>query len=231
MTHLSVTYRTGARAVDDVSLVVEPGAIVALLGRNGAGKTSTLRSISGFMASEQVKVQGSVKVAGTEIRGLAPVRASEHAVLVAERDKIFPSLTVGEHLRIASVKGGPSVENESFFSRLKERSDQKAGLLSGGERQMLALAMAWQLRPKLLLVDEFSLGLAPVMIAAISEAIRGLREDHGMTFLIVEQNAVAALALADYAYVMDGGRVVLEGTPDQVGQTDLLFPTSITHAS
>ena len=229
--NLSVTYRNGARAVDGVSLRVEPGSIVALLGRNGAGKTSTLRSISGFMPSEQVKVQGSVKVDGVEIRGLAPVKASEHAVLVAERDKIFPSLTVGEHLRISRTKDGPTVEDEPFFFRLKERQGQRAGLLSGGERQLLALAVAWQLRPQLLLVDEFSLGLAPVMIQAISEAIRALRDEHGMTFLVVEQNAVAAMALADYVYVLDGGRVVSEGTPDEVGQTDLLVPASITHAS
>lgn len=228
---LSVTYRNGAMAVDHLGIKVESGSIVALLGRNGAGKTSTLRAISGFMTSEQVKLQGQIKVDGKELIGMPPVKASEHAVLVAERDKIFPSLTVGEHLRISRAKGGQSVEGETFFSRLKERMDQKAGLLSGGERQLLALAVAWQLRPKLLLVDEFSLGLAPVMIRHIAESIRQLRDEHGMTFLIVEQNAAAALELADWVYVLEGGRVVAEGSPEEIARTDLLVPSSISQAS
>jgi branched-chain amino acid transport system permease protein len=228
---LSVIYRTGARAVNHLSIKVEPGSIVALLGRNGAGKTSTLRAISGFMASEQVKLQGHVRVDGKDVIGMPPVKASQHAVLVAERDKIFPSLTVGEHLRISRAKGGQSVEGEAFFARLKERLDQKAGLLSGGERQLLALAVAWQLRPKLLLVDEFSLGLAPVMIRHIAESIRQLRDEHGMTFLIVEQNAAAALELADRIYVLEGGRVIAEGSPEDIGQTDLLVPESISSAT
>ena len=228
---LSVTYRNGALAVDRLSVRVQPGSIVALLGRNGAGKTSTLRAISGFMTSEQVKLQGHVRVDGKDVLGMAPVKASQHAVLVAERDKIFPSLTVGEHLRISRSKGGQSVEGEAFFGRLKERSNQKAGLLSGGERQLLALAVAWQLRPKLLLVDEFSLGLAPVMIRHIADSIRQLRDEQGMTFLIVEQNAAAALELADWLYVLDGGRVVAEGSPEEIAQTDLLVPASISNAS
>jgi ABC-type branched-subunit amino acid transport system ATPase component/ABC-type branched-subunit amino acid transport system permease subunit len=228
---LTVTYRNGARAVDRVSIKVEQGSIVALLGRNGAGKTSTLRAVSGFMTSEQVKLQGHVRVDGKELLGLAPVKASKYAVLVAERDKIFPNLTVGEHLRISRTKGGQSVEGEAFFNRLKDRLDQKAGLLSGGERQLLALAVAWQLRPKLLLVDEFSLGLAPVMIRHIADSIRQLRDEHGMTFLIVEQNAAAALELADWIYVLDGGRVVAEGSPEEIAQTDLLVPASIGSAS
>jgi branched-chain amino acid transport system permease protein len=231
VSNLSVTYITGARAVDGVSIKVQPGSVVALLGRNGAGKTSTLRAVSGFMASEQVRLQGRIRVDGKDVIGLTPVKASQHAVLVAERDKIFPNLTVGEHLRITRPKGGASVEGEAFFARLRERSNQKAGLLSGGERQLLALAVAWQLRPKLLLVDEFSLGLAPIMIRHIADAIRQLRKEHGMTFLIVEQNAAAALDLADWVYVLEGGRVVAQGTPEEVAQTDLLVPASITTAS
>lgn len=231
VSNLSVTYVTGARAVDSISIEVQPGSIVALLGRNGAGKTSTLRAVSGFMSSEQVRLQGQIRVDGKDVMGLTPVKASQHAVLVAERDKIFPNLTVGEHLRITRTKGDAPVENEAFFARLRERSSQKAGLLSGGERQMLALAVAWQLRPKLLLVDEFSLGLAPVMVRHVADAIRQLRDEHGMTFLIVEQNAAAALDLADWVYVLEGGRIVAQGTPEEMAQTDLLVPASITTAS
>ena len=225
--NLGVTYRTGARAVDGVSLSVEEHSIVALLGRNGAGKTSTLRAISGFMGAEQVKLAGRVTVDGRDVLGLAPVKASEFAVLVPERDKVFPSLTVREHLGISRTKGGDSVEDEEFFARLKSRANQPAGLLSGGERQLLALAVAWQLRPRLLLVDEFSLGLAPVMIDQVAEVIRRLRDDHGMTFLIVEQNASAALALADWVYVIDGGKIVASGSPSTIAQHNLLMPTSI----
>jgi ABC-type branched-subunit amino acid transport system ATPase component len=226
--NLTVTYRTGARAVDGVSLRVDENSIVALLGRNGAGKTSTLRAISGFMTSEQVRLKGRITIDGREVLGLPPVKASELAVLVAERDKIFPNLTVAEHLRIARPRGGESVENEEFFAGLRSRSHQSAGLLSGGERQLLALAMAWQLKPRLLLVDEFSLGLAPVMIRRVAEVIRQLREEHGMTFLIVEQNAAAALDLADWVYVLEGGKVVAEGLPSEIGKHDLLLPMSAT---
>ena len=225
--NLQVTYQTGARAVDGVSLRVDRGSIVVVLGRNGAGKTTTLRAISGFLTAEQVRLKGRITIDGVDVLGLPPVKASQHAVLVPERNKIFPSLTVAEHLRICRTRSGPKVEDEAFFATLLGRMNLSAGLLSGGERQLLALAIAWQLKPKLLMVDEFSLGLAPVMIRRITEVIRQLREKEGMTFLIVEQNAVAALELADYVYVMEGGRVVAEGTPDSIDRTEVLQLSNI----
>ncbi len=226
---LEVTYRTGAKAVDGVSLRVDEGSIVVVLGRNGAGKTSTMRAISGFLPAEQVRLSGRVTIDGQDVLGLPPVKASARAVLVPERDKVFPSLTVREHLQIAQTGDAERVEDQPFFARLRERYDLPAGLLSGGERQLLALAVAWQLKPRVLMVDEFSLGLAPVMIRGVAEVIRTLRDEHRMTFLIVEQNAAAALDLADSIYVIESGRVVAHGTPQALADHDLLarIPTSV----
>jgi ABC-type branched-subunit amino acid transport system ATPase component len=222
---LTVTYRTGARAVDGVSLRVEEHQIVAILGRNGAGKTSTLRSISGFLKTEGVRLGGRVRMGDVDLLGRSPAQASKLAVLVPERDKIFPDLTVAEHLRV--VRGSitdPTLESDPTFSRLWERSNLPAGLLSGGERQLLALAAAWQLKPALMMVDEFTLGLSPVMIRRVSDVIRRLRDEQNMTFLVVEQNAAAALDLADWVYVMEGGRIVAEGAPSDMAGHDLMRP-------
>jgi len=213
---LDVMYETGARAVSGLQLRVEPNSIVAVLGRNGAGKTSTLRAVSGFLVAEQVRVRGEVYFAGQNILDAPPGRTAHLGlVLVPERDKVFPSLTVHEHLKLAAASGYESIIEKPYFHRLRERLDQPAGLLSGGERQLLALAAASVLQPKLLMVDEFTLGLAPVMIQEVARVIRGLRED-GMTILLVEQNAAAALDLADYVYLMEGGEVVASGTPAEM---------------
>jgi branched-chain amino acid transport system permease protein len=211
VTDLDVMYETGARAVSGLHLRVEPNTIVAVLGRNGAGKTSTLRAVSGFLPTEQVRLKGGIRFDGRDIGGISPGRtAGLGLVLVPERDKIFPSLTVHEHLKLAVASGYESVIDKPYFRRLKDRLEQPAGLLSGGERQLLALATASVLKPKLLMVDEFTLGLAPVMIQEVARVIRGLKED-GMTILLVEQNAAAALDLADRVYLMEGGEVVAEG--------------------
>ncbi|GAB3079797.1 branched-chain amino acid ABC transporter ATP-binding protein/permease [Intrasporangium mesophilum] len=216
VTDLDVMYETGARAVSRISLRVERNAIVAVLGRNGAGKTSTLRAVSGFLPTEQVRVHGSMTFDGAAIGSLSPGRtAALGLVLVPERDKIFPSLTVHEHLRLAVASGYEEVIDKPYFHRLKDRLQQPAGLLSGGERQLLALATASVLKPRLLMVDEFTLGLAPVMIQEVARVIRGLRDD-GMTILLVEQNAAAALDLADHVYLMEGGEVVADGTSDEM---------------
>jgi ABC-type branched-subunit amino acid transport system ATPase component/ABC-type branched-subunit amino acid transport system permease subunit len=215
---LAVTYQTGAKAVEGLNLRVQPGAIVGLLGRNGAGKTSTLRAISGFLVAEQVKLGGTVALEQKDIIGSAPVKTADRGVvLVPERDKIFPSLTVAEHLKLVSATSYQHVLDRPYFHRLRERLDQPAGLLSGGERQLLALATASLLNPRLLMVDEFSLGLAPVMIHEVSRVIRGLR-DEGMTILLVEQNAAAALELSDWVYLIDGGHVVAEGAPADMAE-------------
>jgi len=227
---LAVTYRGGARAVDGLNMTIDRGAIVALLGRNGAGKTSTLRAISGFLPAERVRLEGSIRVAGHQLLGMTPVTASKWAMLVPETDKIFPSLTVEEHLRIRPGRPDADVQEQPFFAPLRNRWHQRAGLLSGGERQLLALAMAWQQRPRLLLVDEFSLGLAPVAIQRVAEVIRALRDDYGMSCLVVEQNVAAALQVADWVYLMEAGRITAEGPPDTVaaealvGQSLLLQP-------
>jgi ABC-type branched-subunit amino acid transport system permease subunit/ABC-type branched-subunit amino acid transport system ATPase component len=215
---LEVRYQNGARAVNGIRLRVRPHSIVAILGRNGAGKTSTLRAISGFLVAEGVKVSGTVDFNGRSTLGMAPARTADLGmVLVPERSKVFPSLTVGEHLRLATSGGYQDVLDRPYFTRLRERLDQPAGLLSGGERQLLALATATLLRPQLLMVDEFSLGLAPVMISEVSRVIRGLREQ-GMTIVIVEQNAAAALELADWVYLMEAGTIVAEGPPADMAQ-------------
>jgi branched-chain amino acid transport system ATP-binding protein len=215
---LSVTYQTGAKAVHGLNLRVQPGAIVGLLGRNGAGKTSTLRAISGFLVAEQVKLAGHVDYDSNNIVGSTPMKtAARGVVLVAERDKIFPSLTVAEHLKLVTTEDFQHVLDRPYFHRLRERLDQPAGLLSGGERQLLALATASLLNPKLLMVDEFTLGLAPVMIHEVSRVIRGLRDD-GMSILLVEQNAAAALELSDWLYLVEGGEVVAEGTPTDMAE-------------
>lgn len=221
---LAVTYETGAKAVYGLDLRVEPGAIVALLGRNGAGKTSTLRAISGFLVAEQVKLGGKVVFAGRDIIGSTPIKtAARGVVLVPERDKVFPSLTVAEHLKVVGADDYRAVTERPYFRRLKDRLDQPAGLLSGGERQLLALATASLLEPRLLMVDEFTLGLAPVMIQEVARVIRGLRDD-GMTILLVEQNAAAALELADWLYLMEGGHVVAQGTADDMAERITVVP-------
>jgi branched-chain amino acid transport system permease protein len=225
--NLGVTYRTGARAVDGVELEVPEGAIVALLGRNGAGKTSTLRAISGFFGSEHVNVEGRILVDGRNVAGVSPVRAAKLGlVLVPERDKVFASLRVIDHLRIADPARGEALRDEPLFAPLWTRLESPAGLLSGGERQLLSLSTAWLLRPRLLMIDELSLGLAPVMIRRLVAGVRELRDKHGMTFLLVEQNAAAAMEVADWVYVMEAGRVVAQGTPDEVRRHNLLTPVS-----
>ena len=221
---LTVTYQSGARAVDGVHLRVPEGQVVAVLGRNGAGKTSTLRAISGFFAAEQVRLSGRILLEGREVGRTSPSATTAlGAALVPERDKVFPSLTVGEHLALAAPQGAQEVLDRPHFARLRDRLDQPAGLLSGGERQLLALSAASLLKPRLLLVDEFSLGLAPAMTQEVSDVIRELRDEQGLSVLIVEQNAAAALALADRVYLMEGGRIVAQGSPDEMADHDLLL--------
>jgi ABC-type branched-subunit amino acid transport system permease subunit/ABC-type branched-subunit amino acid transport system ATPase component len=225
---LRVMYETGARAVSDLDLAVPEHSIVAVLGRNGAGKTSTLRAVSGFLMAEQVRVSGQVLLGGQDVLGTSPGRTAQLGlVLVPERNKIFPTLTVAEHLRLAASGDHAEVLARPYFHRLRERLSQPAGLLSGGERQLLALASASLLNPKILMVDEFTLGLAPVMIQEVARVIRGLRED-GMTILLVEQNAAAALDLADHVYLMEGGEVIAHGTSEEMADRAL---TSVEVAS
>lgn len=221
--NLRVQYNTGARAVDGVDLVVPASQIVALLGRNGAGKTSTLRSIGGFFVAERASVEGSIVFGGKALKGMSPTQRSRLGVaLVPERDKVFPSITTADHLRLAAPKGQVRDEVFDVFPALAERASSPAGLLSGGERQMLAMAMAWLLQPKLLLVDELSLGLAPVIIRDLLSKLAEISARDEIAVLLVEQNATAALSIAHYAYVLDSGVLVGQGTPAELHDQDAL---------
>jgi branched-chain amino acid transport system permease protein len=220
VTDLTVVYGGLATAVDRLTLMVPPGAIVALLGANGAGKTTTLRAISGFLSAEAARITtGDIRFAGRSLTGLPPDHiARAGVVLVPERDKIFSTLTVEQNLAItgrhvpASRQAVLRAAIDTHFPILRERRRQLAGYLSGGERQQLALASALLCDPRLLLVDELSLGLAPTLVEQLMELLATLRRDLDLTVLLVEQNAAAALAIADYAYILATGRLVKEGT-------------------
>lgn len=214
---LGVRYAGGARAVDGVDLVVPRGSIVALLGRNGAGKTSVLRAITGFFRAEEAEVEGRILLGDRDITGSTPTATARRGVvLVPERDKVFPSISVADHLRLAAPHGHVREEIFDIFPRLTQRMKAPAGLLSGGERQMLAIAMAWVRDPKLLLLDEVSLGLAPILTRELLDRIAEINERDGIPVLLVEQNATAALSIAHYAYVLESGRVVARGTPSEL---------------
>jgi branched-chain amino acid transport system ATP-binding protein len=218
---LEVVYQRAITAVQGITLAVEPGQIVALLGTNGAGKTTTLRAISGFLGLDDARVtEGAISFKGERVENTLPHENTRRGiVLVPERDKVFPNLTVAENL-VAPVPRGVTVaarrEREAlvyqFFPRLGELRSRIGGLLSGGERQMLALASALVCRPELLLVDELSLGLAPVVVDDLLRRLGEIRRELGITILIVEQSATVALEIADYGYVMESGRIVLDGT-------------------
>ena len=210
---IEVVYHRAATAVQGITLDVPAGRIVALLGPNGAGKTTTLRAISGFLDADDARVtDGDVIFDGVTVTGWLPHRLVRRGlVLVPEREKIFETLTVLENLQ-ACWRGGDLEAVFTHFPGLADRRRQLAGYLSGGERQMLALGSALLCQPRLLLVDELSLGLAPIVVRALMEAVRRLRDELGLTILLVEQNAAAALEIADHGYVIENGRIVHEGS-------------------
>jgi branched-chain amino acid transport system ATP-binding protein len=217
---LKVAYHRVALALHGVSLKVMPQAIVAILGNNGAGKTTTLRAISGFIGLDDAwVVGGSIRFAGERIENRPPhANTARGIVLVPERDKVFPNLTVAENLTASAAARASAAERRrlegvvfALFPALAQLRSRLAGLLSGGERQMLALGGAVLCNPQLLLVDELSLGLAPVVVEDLTRRLSALRQELGITVLLVEQNANVALAVADYGYILENGRVVLEG--------------------
>jgi len=209
--------------VKGLSFTVNKGEIVTLIGSNGAGKSTTLRTISGLLRPRA----GSIEFEGDTISG----RDGHHIVQSGicqspEGRRIFPKMTVSENLDLGAFlrddKEAIEVDRErvfELFPRLKERVAQKAGTMSGGEQQMLAVARALMGSPKLLLLDEPSMGLAPVLVDLIFDTIEKIR-DQGTTVLLVEQNALAALRVADYAYVLESGRLKLEGPARQLSQND-----------
>jgi len=207
------TYYGPIRAIGGVSLDVAPGQIVTVLGANGAGKTTVLRTVSGVMDPER----GRVLFDGREIQGMAPDRVMRLGMChVPEGREVFPFLTVNENLMMGAYtrhdRDAVARDLElcfGYFPRLKERAHQRAGLLSGGEQQMLSISRALMGQPKLLLLDEPSLGLSPILVLQIFEIIRRINAEHGVAILLVEQNAHIALKIADYGYILEVGRVVL----------------------
>ena len=216
---IEVVYKRVITAVQGVTLSVGERQIVTILGTNGAGKTTTLRAISGFLGIDDARItEGTVTFKGTRIENEPPHKITGRGiVLVPEREKVFPNLTVAENLAAPVSRAARSDERSyHFFPRLAELRGRIAGLLSGGERQMLAIGAALMCRPQLLLVDELSLGLAPVVVQDLTRRLRSIRDELGIGILLVEQSAAAALEIADYAYVMENGRVVLDGNRERL---------------
>jgi branched-chain amino acid transport system ATP-binding protein len=214
------TYYGESHILRSVSLSVGEGETVALLGRNGAGKTTTLKSIVGWVPPRS----GSVKLAGEEIAGRSMMANARAGIsLVPEERRIFTNLTVGENLRLAQItarRPGWSLERVyEKFPRLRERLGNKGDEISGGEKQMLAIARALMQETRILLLDEPTEGLAPLIVREVEAVIREIKAA-GLTTLLVEQNLYSALGVADRCYVLDQGEIVYEGTPDQLRTND-----------
>ena len=224
---LRVSYG-GIRALRGINMEVEDGKIVTLIGANGAGKSTTLRTISGLVKAES----GSITYDGKELLGQPINKILEAGIaLVPEGRRVFADLTVLENLKIGAYLRKDKAETEKdlqwvfkLFPRLEERSWQSAGTLSGGEQQMLAVGRALMSKPKLLMLDEPSLGLAPIVVREIFDIIRTVNQQ-GITVLLNEQNANMALKVADYAYVLETGTLTLSGTG-----TELLADESVKAA-
>jgi branched-chain amino acid transport system ATP-binding protein len=214
VTDLHVSYGAIA-ALTGVSFAIEAGAIVTLIGGNGAGKTTTLRTISGLLRAKA----GKISFAGEDITALPPHQIVARGLChVPEGRMIFSNLTVDENLAMGAYLQNDAALNArnrdyvfSIFPRLKERINQTAGTLSGGEQQMLAIGRALMGNPKFLMLDEPSLGIAPRLISTIFEKIVEINRNHGITILLVEQNANLALEVSSAAYVLETGRVVMQG--------------------
>lgn len=217
---LSVHYQ-GALALQSVSLRVDDGEAVSVIGPNGAGKTSLLRAISGL-----VPFDGDVQYGGVSLRGLRPNRILRAGVVhCPEAGELFGEMSVAENLEMgAYTVRDPRVVRESLervhalFPRLLERRHQLASTLSGGERQMLAIARSVMSRPRLLMLDEPSLGLSPIMRDRIRESIQRIHRDWQLSIILVEQDSSLALEVAERIYVLDGGRIVKEGSPSAISQ-------------
>jgi branched-chain amino acid transport system ATP-binding protein len=223
VSNLDVVYNRIIVALHNISFTVKEKEIISILGRNGAGKTTTLRAISGFFKSEGISIRnGDLLWCGNSLKGKMPFEiVRSGVVLVPEREKIFETLTVHENMQCSvsneiNSKRKNQIRNEifSYFPILKSRQKQTAGYLSGGERQMLSIGKALLCSPRLLLIDELSLGLAPLIISSLMEILSKMRCDLRISILLVEQNAVAALGIADYGLVLENGSIVLEGKPD-----------------
>ena len=219
---LEVVYHHVSTAVQGVSFQVRRGMIFALIGANGAGKTTTLRAVSGFLGADNAEItDGEAVFEGRRLNGLAPHKITEMGiVIVPERKKIFETLTTSENLRLSpSQKSTMKMKEEmiyEYFPGLKGHRQHLAGFLSGGEAQMLAISQALLCSPKLLMIDEMSMGLAPIVVSSLLHTLVKMRKDLDLTILLVEQNAAAALEIANYSAVMENGRIVFDGTPQKL---------------
>ena len=223
--NLTVSYGS-IKALKGINIKVREGEIVALLGANGAGKTTTLKTLSGIVSAEN----GSIEFYGKNIVNMAPEKITALGIVQSpEGRQIFPDITVEENLRVGAftVKNKKEIAKNfervyKYFPILQERKKQLAGTLSGGEQQMLAIARALMGSPKVLLLDEPSLGLAPLIVKTIFEIVKEINSE-GTTVLIIEQNALQTLKIADYAYVLEVGEVSMEGKANELIQDKKLL--------
>ncbi len=223
--NLTVSYGS-IKALKGINIQVREGEIVALLGANGAGKTTTLKALSGIVAKED----GSIDFYDKSITNLSPEKITSLGIVQSpEGRQVFPDITVEENLRVGAftVKSKKEINRNfervyKYFPILLERKKQLAGTLSGGEQQMLAIARALMASPKVLLLDEPSLGLAPLIVKTIFEIIKEIN-DEGTTVLIIEQNALQTLKIADYAYVLEVGEISMEGKASELIQDERLL--------
>lgn len=234
LNNVEVVYSDVIQVLRGVSLEVQPGKIVALLGSNGAGKTTTLRAISGLLVSQDGEItRGTIEYEGLRIDRLPPDEVVQRGMIqVLEGRRLFRHLTVEENLIVGSIARGSRGEKTSikedleqvysYFPRLKEMRRRVSGYLSGGEQQMLVIGRALMVHPRFIMLDEPSLGLAPLLVAEIFRVIQQMKDDEGISILLVEQNARIALSVSDYAYVMDNGRIVLDGPAEQLIEMRIL---------
>jgi len=228
VTNAQVLYDKSIVAVRDVSLEVSAGCVVALLGSNGAGKSTLLKAVSGVLSQEEGEiVGGEIRLDGVSLAGLSARAIVERGcVQVPEGRALFAPLTVEENLLMGAFTRNGFERRDgleriyALFPRVKERRKQIAGYLSGGEQQMVAIGRALMARPRLLMLDEPSLGLAPQIVDAIFETVLRLNSEDGLTILLVEQNAQLALQAASYGYVIENGRIVLDGSSDKLRASD-----------
>ena len=220
LNNLEVKYLGVILVLRGISLEVGKGKIVALLGANGAGKSTTLKAISGLLKTEEGEItDGSIEFEGKRTDRVPPEEIVKRGIIqVLEGRRILGHLTVEENLKVGGYSSSDGSRlNKSldmvynYFPRLKDLRGQTSGYLSGGEQQMLVLGRALMARPKLIMLDEASLGLAPLLVKEIFEIVKRINAEEGTAFLLVEQNAMAALSLAEYGYVMENGRIVLDG--------------------
>jgi len=224
LNNIEVIYDKVALAIKGVSVEVPQGGMVALLGANGAGKSTTLKSISGLLQAERGEVtRGDIRFMGQDIAGLAPqARVKLGIVQVLEGRRVFEHLTPDENLVAASaVVGGSRADMNrnrdmvyAYFPRLHQRRTAQSGFLSGGEQQMLAIGRALMTQPKLLMLDEHSLGLAPFLGAEIFDIVKRINQQEGLSVLLVEQNAIAALEVVSHGYLLENGRIVMHDSAD-----------------